>query len=183
MSLVIPTCPTGCEFDPPVVNFDYCAPVTAFGEITHIFLRSVDAGGLTDWEDAGEWLALIDNTGVVGGEIRQFTVIGSKAEPESTEIELSLNRKVHPPKKHTLSLKIDEVSDENHASLRSLECGGTYLLWYATAEYMWGGSDGINAQIVFNEVIPESSDELYHFIGTASWESKFHPERIANPLT
>lgn len=183
MSAILPTCPTGCDFNPPVVNFDYCAPTVAYGEIKHLYIRAVESSGLTDWTDATEWTGLISNDGTAGGEIRDLVVIASKPEPESNEIEMSLKRKIHPPKKHTITGRIDEVSDENYEMLRTLECGGTWLVWYSTGEYMYGGNDGIEAQIVMNEIIPESTDELVHFAFTVSWESKFAPERIANPLS
>ena len=183
MSVVNPTCPTGCEFDPPVVLFDYCAPTIAFGEIKYLFLRAVESGGLTDWTDSAEWLAAIDNDGEVGGEIRQISIIGSLPEPESTEIPMSLKRKAYPPKMFSIPFKVDEVNDDNHEFMRTMSCNSSFLAWYATDEYMWGGNDGITVQITMHEIIPETTAELYHFVGTMTWENKFPPERTTNPLT
>lgn len=179
-----PTCPTGCTNTPPEVLFDYCAPVTGFGEINYIYVASAaDNTYLDDWSSLSEWTDRLSQDGVVGTEIRKLTVIGNKPAPEYQEIEMSLNRKRVSTKMHTVAFRIDEITDENYAALRQFECGGTFRIWYEDyAGYLYGGNAGIEATIKADHVIPESSQELQYFEGTVTWEAKYHPERIESPM-
>lgn len=180
---VNPTCPSGCTVAPPPVSFDYCNPTTVFGEINYIYLTSADDNTyLDDWSSLAEWTARLDQTSEVGTEIRKLTVIGSKAAPEYTEIEMSLNRTRVSTKRHTISFRIDELNDDNYDFLRTLECGGFMRAWWSDADYMYGGTAGTLVSVKLDHVIPENSQELQYFEGTLTWESKYHPERIANPL-
>jgi hypothetical protein len=66
--------------------------------------------------------------------------------------------------------------------LRELECGTNFLVWYVAGKYIYGGNDGIEASFKLNDIIPEDNQELNTFNGTITWDAKFHPERINNPL-
>lgn len=182
MSIHLPTCPTDCSTLLPQLSFNDCAPDFAMGEISKIYITTVDAGGLSDVTSLAEWNTRLSNTSANADAIRFFNVVGSKPVPESTEIEFSLKRKVQSTKQHTINIKVDETSALNHDFLRQLECGGLYLIWYANDKYIWGGDDGISVSFKLDENIPESNQELYVFEGTATWESKFSPERDLNPF-
>lgn len=183
MSAQIPACLGTCATVPPLVEFDFCNPELNFGEIQKIYWTSYASAGFTDITNILDpaWLR-IDNAGSDPDVIRELDVIGSKAAPESTEIELSLDRTVKGLKTHTVTFKIDDTSALNHAMIRELECGFQLRVWYANGEgLIWGGDDGIVASITLDEIIPETNDELITFEGTMKWKSKFSPERDVNP--
>ena len=179
-----PTCATGCTNAPPPVSFDYCQPTTGFGEISYVYATSAATNTfLMDWEDLVEWTARLHQTAIVGTEIRKLTVMGSKAAPEYNDIEMSLNRTLTSNKKHSIAFKIDEIGDANYNFLRSAECGTQQRIWYEdSAGYLYGGDAGILVYMKLDHIIPENSQELQYFEGTASWEAKFHPERIVSPM-
>jgi hypothetical protein len=182
MSIVIPTCPTDCTGLLPEVSFSDCAPEYAFGQIKKIYIAKSDAANFTNVEDAAEWAARLSLAGVDPDAIRPLTVVGSKPAPEYTTLELSNNRKVVSIKTHTVDFKIDEVNEENYEFLRAMECGQQVKAWYATDDYIYGGTDGISASIYMDDIIPEGIKELETFTGKLQWDYRFHPERNDNPL-
>jgi hypothetical protein len=180
MSKIDPICPTGCDTLLPQLTFDICAPDTNYGQIERLFIRNVGAGGLLDWTVLTEWNTYLSNTSLLTTAIRYLYVIGSKAAPDQQVIDISLQRKVYGPKKHVVNIRIDETAELNYEFLRTLECNGTYLVWYTAGKYMYGGNDGIEASLNINDIIPESTQELNVFEGTIEWEYQFHPEREDN---
>lgn len=184
MSTIIPTCPTDCSSLLPVLSFDLCAPDIDYGQIRKIYLTTVAAGGLTDWTDLSEWNSRLSNSTTNADDIRYLHVIGNKDVPEYQEIDISLGRKVYSPKIHKVMFRVDETGEDNYEFMRSaVECNGTYLMWYASGEkYLYGGDSGIEVNLKLDLVIPEDSKALTYFQGEATWESKFHPERIDDPL-
>jgi len=180
MSRVDPTCPTDCLTVLPEVDFNLCTPDVNFGQIEYLFIRNIGSGGLADWSDLSEWNTYISNTSSSADAIRRLTVIGSKPAPEKPVVDLSLQRKYYLPKKHLLNIRLDETNLTNYDWLRQLECGGQYLIWWTAQKYMYGGDDGIEATLNFDLIIPESTEELMVFEGTAEWEYQFHPEAQLN---
>lgn len=177
----LPTCPTNCAGSLPEVDFSYCAPVLNPGGITRFYLTN-DGYPLTDWTSLAEWNTRLSNDSTDADAIRTLVVLGDKPAPEKTEIEISDDRKVYIRKKHTINFRIDEVSDDNYAMVRQLECGGQFLGWYKGGDYLYGGNDGIKMSITLDDIHPESNQELNTLTGMATWEAKFHPERINDPL-
>jgi hypothetical protein len=187
--MAIPVCPTDCTSQIPEVNFSDCSPETNAAQIVNIYVTNVGypfdpaAATPTDWTVAADWIARIDNTNVNPDAIRKFHVIGSKPVAEKQEKEISHNRTVTGPKKHSIAFRIDETNNVNYEMLRSLECGGSFLIWYETSGgKMYGGNEGIKASLMLDQNIPESLQEIELFEGMAKWTSKFHPERIDSPI-
>jgi len=182
MSLVTITCPDGCTNYLPQVDFSYCDPEVEFGEIERIYITGL-GHGLSDWTDAAEWATRLDNsTEDDDSKIRTLYVAGDQPPAESNEAEISLCRVVYSEKDFTINFDIDEVNITNNDAMRLLECGGQFTLWYATPEYMYGGTDGIMARVNMNNNITRGCGELNLISGTVKWQHKHHPEKIANPL-
>jgi hypothetical protein len=181
MSVVIPTCPTDCTSVLPDVDFDYCAPDFNMGQISEIYIGNIDQG-FTDWTSLAEWNSRISEDSSDVDALRRLYVIGDKPEPESNDIDMSKDRIVVGNKKHTLNFRIDETGATNYEFLRTLECGTKYNVWFVAGKYVYGGNDGIEANLKLNDIIPEDNQELNTFNGTVVWEAKFHPERTDNPM-
>lgn len=166
----------------PKVNFNEGNPDVHFGQIRDILITQINQP-LTSYDKA-YIESRIDNSGDNDDDIRILTVIGDKPAPESTEIDISHKRKIRSPKTHTLNVRIDETNDQNYSFLQSLEQDGVVkvLMWYTTCDgKFYGGLSGIEASINFDDIIPESVDELQTFNGTLVWRGN-HPDRIDNPL-
>lgn len=182
MSLVTPNCPAGCNATPPKPYFNFCDPDINEGQIDRIYFANPDYP-LTDWTDQAEWLTRISNTSNNANAIRYIEVIGSKAAAESNDVAISLKRTITLNKTHTIEFRIDETNHLNYEFLRTIECNNSYVFWYRSGKYLYGGNDGISAkQIKMNDVIPEAYTELETFNGTITWDATFHPERIGDPL-
>jgi len=183
MSDVLPICPTDCSGVLPEMSFNDCSPVVARGRVRRLYLGKPTDSAFADWTDDTEWLIRIDNAASTADVIRALTVIGTKPQPEYTDLEISDDRRVIGEKTHKIDFKIDEVTDENYDFLRAMECGVQVKAWYATKDFLYGGNDGINCSIKLDEVIPEGSKELTILQGTITWTSKHSPPRTPNPLT
>lgn len=183
MSTYNPTCPDDCSSLLNEVTFNECAPAVSFGQIDYVYLARREAASFVDWTSLTEWTARVSNDSVDPDAIRELRVIGSKDAPDRTPIEISGGRKVHPPATHTITFAIDEVNEDNYDFLRTLECNGYYKMWYSKGEYLYGGNDGIDIEVIMMyDEIPEDSKDLNRFRGTAEWEYQYHPERCANPM-
>ena len=181
MSIEInPICPDGCESELPVFNFSECAPEVYFGEIEKIYIANADQEPFDDWTDAGEWTTKISNT--EDGGIRELTVSADFPAPEYDVIDISARRKVMSTSTFTINISIDDLSDENYAAMRYTECNPTVKLWYADKNHLYGGNVGITANIMLKEVIERGNKAMKTIQGTATWENKFSPDRISNPL-
>lgn len=173
----LPTCPEDCSATLPEVLFSDCAPELNGGNITYLYITNV-GNPLTDWLNLAEWAARIDNDSVDSAAIRQLRVIGSKPAPDKPETIISGDRINYGLASHTLEVRSDETNAINQEALRSLECGGQFLVWYETIGGLrWGGNEGILATVKLDEVIPESSSEFITFTGQVKWKAKFTPER------
>jgi len=180
----VPTCTLDCNATLPVVKFNRCAPNVVFSEIRRIFIAKLNAAPFANWKAAGEWIARMSETNVVGNDyIRALTVIGDKPAATSVVKEVSNGRRVTIGKDHTLNWTIDDVTDENYEFMRALECGGEYRFWYETeGGYMFGGNEGFTSRVDANDVLNRGRDEIETINGVLSWRSKFHPERAISPI-
>lgn len=166
----------------PAVSFSVGNPEINYGQIEKIFFTEI-GNPLTDTQKNTIMARLDDSDTATAGKIRKMHVIGSKAEPERSSIDISLGRKVYGEGSHTITFKIDETNDINYAMLQTLEKnpGATYLFWYVAGKKFYGGAAGIEASIVLSEVIPESRDELVTYNGTITWKGE-SADKIDNPL-
>lgn len=178
----LPICPEDCGDNSAQVEFDECAPEVHEGQIAKIYRTNV-GNPLVDWTDPLEWAARLDDTAASADAILTFHVIGDKPAPTSTPIDISLGRKALGKKEHVINYAVDETNDTNHEFLRTNECGGNALFWYETLEgLLFGGTEGIEATMFMDMVIPESDTELITFSGTIEWKAKFTEERIVSPI-
>jgi hypothetical protein len=183
-------CPTTCTDQIGVLDFDVCNPNWNEGGIEYIYLTNIGYPLIaTEGDPAGiraELLSRISNTSVNVDAIRVLTVMADKPAPTKTEIEMSAKRRIVTGKTHTLNVKIDETGDDNYEFLRRLECGSQFLMWWVGGKYMFGGEDafidGQPVSITIDDIHPQSDKELNTFDGLITWESKFHPNRMLNPL-
>ena len=68
--------------------------------------------------------------------------------------------------------------------MRSFECGKTVLIWFETyGGLLYGGASGIQATVTLGEVIPEGTQDIITFQGTATWKDKFSPCRTQSPIS
>lgn len=184
MSQLLPTepnCVTDCAGSMPIVEFTKCAPKTYTAQINYLYWTNVGQS-MVDWTSPVEWAARLSNSSTNPQAIRTLFVIGSKPKPEAQKIKISLGREIIGKKKHTVAFKIDELNQTNHDMVRQIECGGQFLVWYGTTQLLWGGNSGIEASIDIDEIITDDSGTVITIEGTMSWEARFTPERIENPI-
>lgn len=82
------------------------------------------------------------------GKVRTFYGVGEKPEPQITEISLHKGKKWAASNRHMVNFTINIIDDTTYLALRTLQaCGGTYHIWYATDTYLYGGLNGIEADI------------------------------------
>lgn len=178
----IPTCPTDCNNEVPVVQFDECNPQINLSQINKLYVTTRDSP-LTDWEDPAEWASRISNTSSADDAIRELTVLGDKPLPEAQELEISDQRTVAINSNHTLNVAIDETNETNHQFIRLIECGGHFKIWYSTiGGKIFGGNDGINAYLKLGMVLGGGSGDIQKYQGTAKWKAKHTEQMIDNPI-
>lgn len=182
MSFIYPTCPTGCESLVPEVDFDTCAPKISFGEIEHIYVAAGDAAAFTDVEDLSEWTTRISEDGVDPDAIRDLHVMADLPAATADEIVITLGRKIYSPATHIINVTIDDISDENYEFARATSCNTSYRVWFATESHIYGGNDGILANINLRPVIETGQKSINKLMGTVQWEHQFSPERHTNPF-
>lgn len=176
------TCPTSCADALPVAEFNICAPVTNFGQISKIYFTN-DGYPLTDENDLAEWQARTALIAANPARIVELSVIGDKPLATATEVALSRGRTTNGAKDHLINFRIDETNQVNYDLMRSLECGKTVRLWYETfGGLLYGGTKGVLASLTIGEVIPEGTADLITFTGTAKWKDKFSPCRTESPM-
>lgn len=176
-----PICPVDCSASFPEVEFSLCAPTTYTAQLNYLYFTNVGYS-LADVTDVVEWSARLSNSSALPDAIRTLFIIGSKPKPESTKVKISLGREIIGKKKHTVNFKIDEVNATNHEMVRQIECGGQFVFWYATTQLLWGDNSGIIASIDIDEIITDDSGQIITLDGSVTWESKFTPRRVANPI-
>lgn len=179
----LPTCPTDCSSALAPVNFSQCNPEVVLSEIRRIFIAKANTPAFTDWKLITEWTTRISEDAVTDGAIRPITVIGDKPAPAAVVKELSNGRRKNVGKDHTINYTIDDVSEENYEFMRTVECGGLYRIWYETeGGYLYGGNTGILVTLTGDDLLNRGRDEIETIAGTATWRSKFHPDRILSPI-
>lgn len=177
MSLNNPTCPTGCGSVLPEVSFDTCSPNVTFGEIQKIFVGMANAEPFTDWTDLSQWEAALALPVNDPDAIRELNVSADLPAPSVEEIVISLGRKIQSPASHVINVDIDDLSDENYEFARVTSCNSQFKVWFMTGDYMYGGNDGITANMSLRPVIERGIKSLNKLSGTITWEAKFSPER------
>lgn len=183
MSRIDPTCQDGCNVRPPDLSFTDCDPEVHEGEIDRLYFMSLGGAPLTNVDSLAEWNSRLSNTSTSINAIRFMNVVGEKPVAEGEVIKISRNRKITMHKAHTINFDVDETNQENYDALRELECGGNFLWWYQTAGgLLYGGTDGIEAYVNLNDMIPKDRAELNIFQGVLTWDAEFHPERTTNPM-
>lgn len=180
----LPTCPEDCSSNLPIVSFNRCAPEINAGQLAKIRFSTV-GNPLANWANEVEWDSRLDNDDAGAAAIRTLMGIGDWPIPESEEREISLGRKVYGKRKFTINFRVDETNDTNHSAFRTMQCNtGNYLIWPETRDgKLWGGSEGIEAKIKVDQVVPEAYTEIITYQLTITWEAQFMPERISSPIT
>lgn len=181
MSYPTITCPTDCDQAVPEISMDECNPAVDFSEVDKIYLTQIDQP-LADWTDASEWTSRIDNDGTDVDDIREIWVSGELPEPERNETEIDNDRTVESPKKFTLTAEVFEANTTNYDAVRFFQCGSRFLMWFSSGAYLYGGTDGIEVNIVADAPITKGSREANPLMLKLIWEAKHSPERIDNPL-
>ena len=182
MSNPIIVCPTGCLDDVPIISMDECNPAVDFSEIDKLYVTQVDEG-LTDWTDAAEWATRIDNSGTDTDDIREWWVSGEMPDPERNITEIDNDREVSSRMKFQQTIQVFETNTTNYDAVRFIQCGTRFLIWYSSGEYMYGGTDGIEANIIASHQITKGSREANPIQLLVTWEADHNPERIDNPLS
>ena len=179
-----------CTVSLPAFSADYCSPNVKQGRIDRIFwTRYGTADVLTDSTDASEWTTRLSNSTSLPGSgsaapIRYAYVTGGWPQAEAATIDISLGRKVTGTPKHTLNLRIDDVSATNLTYVQTLANVTTrYRVWIESDGHLFGGDDGIAADLTFgNPVIPESNDELWYIPLQVTFEGAL-PTSHTSPIT
>lgn len=182
MSYKTPSCPTDCGFTLPIVDFSICSPTITFGEITHIYVASGDANPFTDVEDITEWNVRLSDTSLDDDMIRDLMVLADLPAASAEEIVISLGRKIYSPATHTINVDIDDVSQETYEFARTTSCNAQFRVWFATPSWIFGGNDGILANINLRPVIERGIKSINKLSGTVTWEHQFSAERHVNPF-
>jgi hypothetical protein len=138
---------------------------------------------MDDWTDPAEWATRISNTATDLTSIRELTIIGSMAAPESTVIKISGGRTAQGLKSRTVSYEIDDTSYDNIDAGRQFDCGGTFLFWFETSSGMLiGGPTGILGTINMDLIVGAETTELIKLVGTVKWDAKIGPMAIDSPI-
>lgn len=172
----------------PAVEFNFCDPDIRLGQIDRVYVTRAGTGDvLTDVEDADEWGTRIDNDAVIPGSgaapIRELTGIGSLAEAEVTETDISDGRKTSSVPKQTLNFKIDELSLANIAAASTYQQSpaATHKIWFRSGGIMYGGDSGIDVSLVANLIIPEGKTEVSNISYRFKWEG-YIPTAVVSPI-
>ena len=181
MSYPTITCPTGCQNDVPAISMDECNPAVDFSEVDKLYMTA-RSNPLSDWTDAAEWATRIDNSGTSASDIREWWVSGELPEPERTVTEIDNDREISSPMKFQMTLEVFETNTTNYDAVRFLQCGTQFLMWFSAGEYLYGSTDGIEADVIATHLITKGNREINKLQLLVTWEAKHNPERIANPL-
>ena len=181
-----------CSTVLPVASADLCSPNVNFGQISQLYFTRL-GDGLTNSTDDTEWATRIDNasTGATAlpaapalADIRQLFGIGALAAPERPEADISRGRKAYSDPEFTMTFNVDDTSDTNWNTfmLGLPTAGQVYSIWFGTETRLFGGNTGLQATIVANPEIPESSSEIMRIVLTVTWKGDI-PEVHDNPLS
>lgn len=157
-----PTCAASCSAEVlAAVGSTDCANLTniELAEINEVYLSdpSNTAGQaenrLASYTAFGSnasaiatWRALVDNS--TAGALRLVYGRGEKPEPEETLLTLRKNTQVSIGTIHRFVYTIDIIDQTTYQFLLKLQaCRGKFHMWYATDTYLYGGQDGIIANV------------------------------------
>jgi len=178
----IPQCPTDCEANLPVVEFNECAPEINLSQINKVYLGKRNQP-FTDWTDPAEWASRLSNTSLDDDAIRTLIVVGDKPLPEVQEQEISNQRTVVLNRNHSLNLAVDESNGVNHAAIRDLQCTTQLSMWYETlGGKLFGGNDGIPVSLQIGIVLAGGAGDIQKYQGVAKWKSQFDELMIDSPI-
>ena len=181
MSNPIIVCPTDCTGEVPPINQDECNPIVDISEVSKLYMTNIDQP-LADWTSLAEWTTRIDNAGVLVSDIREWWVSGELPEPDRNITEIDNQREVTSPADYELNLEVFDMDTITYDALRLLQCGGRKLIWYAAGNYLYGGTTGIEADVIADYIITKGSKEINMGTLKIKWEAKHSPERITNPM-
>ena len=182
------TCPANCaSADFPAVNFSDCtdAFVSEESEITDIWLSPEDDANAgepkykpTDWTSKSAWETATNQS---GAGIKHLTVIGDKPLPETASRTVSKGRVIPGLGTHTVNFDIDDVTPENYTLMRRAQCGGRWVMWYATKRFIYGGAKGFSANVVNAGEVLQRGDNYTVLSFIMNWKAQQSPPRAANP--
>jgi len=127
------------------------------------------------------WRALHDNT--VASKVRTYVGIGEKPEPNETQVTLHKGKQFSIGIRHILTYTINVIDADTYDALRTLQaCKGEYHLWFATDTYLYGGDNGIIADIE-KVTFPKTGGRTDNSkcIITLGWTAKADPIRDTLP--
>lgn len=178
-----PTCPTNCVFVLPVNTFDFCRSDIHTGEIEILYMAAPDAECFTDVSNLAEWTTRLSATSLDPDAIRRFRVIGNMPAGTSSPVPISLGQTYYPEKERTMSIMLEDNSQENYDFMRYLECQFTVKIWAQTAGGdLFGGDCGIDVNIEPAYTIEDGQGSIHKQVWNITWKSKFSPNREVSPL-
>lgn len=179
-NLFLPPCPTSCSGSVAAVDFDDCAPVWHWGEVSKVYVGPTTIPTF-DSTSLAAWNTYLSDT--VADKIRTLTTLGDMPEAASTETQMSGDRVSSGTKTFTLNFQIDETNDTNYAFYQMVECGGKFKLWFETSDgELYGGNEGILVSIKINQVIPPERSAPVKIMAVATWKSLHSPARYLSPM-
>lgn len=162
-----PTCPTDCTTVDEAIFDDACFSTETIeeSEIEEIFFSEpsitpgVPNNPIAGWVKSGlaadaetnsaaiiAWYAAKDNSAT--GALHSLKGIGDKPAATSTEIIGEEGKKIKVGKVHPINFDVQTLTNLNYEGLRQLECGGVKHVWYRTKKYLYGGKNGMIANII-----------------------------------
>ena len=117
------------------------------------------------------------------GTLKSIKVIGDKPAPTTTDALGPEGETARIGKTHQILADVLTVDNVNYAALQALDaCGGKVHIWYRTKSYLYGGLNGIKAQVLG---APHILDRGVGSIGrnelTVQWKAETDPPRDAYP--
>lgn len=179
-----PTCPANCAAPLPVFSFTDCNPEVFLSEIEWLLLAKPTATNIADMDVLASWSDRVENSGVATADtIRKIRVTGDMPAAAENEQTISGQRRLVVDRTFTINAEVDETGDVNYQALRELQCGGLMKIWPVTRSgHIFGGVTGVLATVKTNLSLARGENEIQKISITATWKSKFFPERDLWPL-
>jgi len=164
---------------------NYCAPQWVFGEIEHVIIAPLELEDGTDpfpenWESEDHWNELLSPA---EGEPVAFKVPvrGTLDEPDRPEVEASLYRKAHPPKRHNVPATVDDLSDKMYNGIMSMQ-NKRVRFWFLSGGKLLGYPQGIKADTDSWLQIEEGEDSMHRVHLNFNWRSSKPLDRVNSPF-
>ena len=177
-----PVCPEGCIGTLAENTYNFCQQHIVTGEVDHVYLASGAAECFTDWTLPGEWAARISADSLDINAIRRYRGMGDFPEGAQDEVDISLCQKYYTEKTFVLNFEVEDVSDENYAAMRQMECNQVIKGWFSAGGKLFGGNCGVDVSVKANYKIERGCKTLHKIMMVFSWENQFSPERTTNPI-